>query len=186
MSVFSTSRRGLGLLELTLGLGLLALLFLATAFILRQTFAAQHKIDSESGLIEQFQAAGSLLSQEVMASCEQGITRQPSALAVLIPQRPFDFSGLDAHLMWRAHSVYYFHAASGELRRREMPLAAATDLPVALSSLPSSGGRVLARSVNQVVFEQSGPQIRVRLSGRQRRYGGEEEVKYETVASCRN
>lgn len=186
MSASSTSRRGLGLLELTLGLGLLAMLFLATAFVLRQVFAAQHKIDSESSLSQQFQAAGSMLTQEVMASCETGLTRQPSALAVLIPQRPYNFTGLESQLVWQAHSVYYFHAASGELRRREMPLASPSDLPVALATLPTSGGHVLARSVDQVVFEQSGPQIRVRLSGRQRRYGGEEVVNYETVASCRN
>lgn len=186
MSASFTSRKGLGLLELTLGLGLLAVLFLATAFVLRQTFAAQHKIDSESSLSQQFQAAGSLLTQEVMASCEAGLTRQSSALAVLIPQRPYDFSGLESHLVWQAHSVYYFHAATGELRRREVPLATPSDIPVALATLPSSGGRVLARSVDQVVFEQSGPLIRVRLSGRQRRYRGEEQVNYETVASCRN
>lgn len=186
MSVFFINRRGLGLLETILGLGLLALIFVATAFILKQTFAAHHKIDSESGLSQQFQAAGSLLTQEVMASCESGITRQPGALAILIPRRPFDFSGLESHLVWQAHSVYYFHSGSGELRRREVPLATASDLPVALTSFPTSGGRVLARSVDQVLFEQAGPQIRLHLSGRQRRYGGEERVNYETAACCRN
>lgn len=179
----------MGLLETVMAMALLSLLFLATAMVLRQTFTTLHKVESEASLSQQFLVVATRLGQDIMASCEQGISLQPNAIAVLSPERPAQrpqFSGLQSYLVWQSHKVYYLDTATGELRLLEVSLTPPSSTPVALTPIPTSDGQVLARGVTLVQFEQQGRQLRIRLEGQQSRYGGQESVVHEFTARVRN
>lgn len=179
----------MGLVESILAMALLSLLFLATAMVLRQTFLALHKVESEASLSQQFQVVASRLSQDIMASCEPGVSLQANALALLTPERlhqPPTTSGLQAHLVWQAHKVYYLETATGQLRLREIALAPPDANPITLTPIPTTGGQILARGVTQFGIEQEGGHLRIQLEGRQRRYGGEERVVHQFAARTRN
>lgn len=179
----------MGLLETIMAMALLSLLFLATGLVLRQTFTVLHKVESEASLTQQFQVVASRMSQDIMASCEQGISLQSNAIAILSPERsgqPPDFSGLQAYLLWQMHKIYFLESATGELRLRQELLATPSSIAVALTPIPTSDGQVLARGVTQVTFQRQGPHLRVRLQGQQRRYGGQESVVHELGARARN
>ncbi len=186
MSVGSTNpERGQGLLEFVLAMGLLGLLMAATALTLRHVLAAQHKIDQEAGLIQQFQTLGARIQADVSASCPQGLTVESQGVSILSPENP-QYAGLYSHLLWKSYHIYRWDSTRKEVLWLKQPLATATDVPVPLPSLPASGGQSLARGVDLLEFEQDGPLVRMRVAGSQVRYRGVEKVEYEMAALCRN
>jgi prepilin-type N-terminal cleavage/methylation domain-containing protein len=187
MSADSTSRKAMTLLELLVVVGLLGLITVATSFILRQVLVVQRKVDREASLIHQFQTLGARLTFDVTASCIEGITVEPGRVAVLIPQRPAQFTGTQSYIVWRRHHVYYLESAAREVRWLDVPLTAATDVAAPLTPVPGSGGQMVARWVDSLEFEQDGPLLRMRISGSQpSSRGGVEKVDYSMAAHCRN
>lgn len=178
-------RRGQGVLEFILSMGLLGLMMAATALTLRHVLAAQHKIDQEAGLIQQFQTLGARIQADVTASCPQGLTVESQGLAALSPENP-QYTGLYSHLLWKSYHMYRWDSARKEVLWLKQPLSTPTDLAVALPSLPTTGGQSLARGVDLLEFEQDGPMVRMRIAGSQVRYRGVEKVEYEMAALCRN
>lgn len=184
-----SSQRGLTLVELMVAATLLGLLTFAMFAIYRMGASAWAKGSVRSEMLADLQVATARLEKDLGRSTYSSFSvgAGGSAVSFLTPvddTAPQTFESITGAPLWRRYVLYWLDAASGELRRREVPLPAGApeeSAPGPIESFGTSGplalyldqGRAVARDVTLFTCSVPGPNrpVRTQLTAQRQRYG---------------
>ena len=193
-------------MEVSIGLGLLAILGFMTIFVLKMTNSVWQRSRVVHEVLSEFQVFKARLEQEVQesnfVSSSQAASGAGETLAFLSPrdsQGVFLYDNSTLEPTWQKYIVYYHEHASRQLLRREIALLPGSpetseprpievyDQGGSVGTRPlgyfRTGGRTLMRDVDSCQFQLINEALVCRASASGERYG--KQGKQTLDFSCR-
>lgn len=124
------SRKGLSLVEVSVTVGILLLLFGAISLIYQSSARVWRKVDSRTALLRETQVVARNLERALEVTHPFGLARADNAVAYLSATDASNTLETDAEgrLLWKRFVILYVDPA-GRIRRRYLPLAGPTPDP---------------------------------------------------------
>ena len=180
-----------------ISLFLLSLLLGLVFWIYSMGASAWRKAEAQAELQSEVQKILSNLTREVerstFASVSQDLGTAVGMLSAMTDQQVVALNSSASTPMWQRYVVYYFDAASGEVRLVIIPLApTAPERVQAAPLLPLStyrvGGRALGRGIKSCLFTLTPGLIQINLTGERYRYGNRnpDTVEVQLASTFRN
>lgn len=196
------NRRAFSLIEMLVSGTLLVLLLGMITFTFQIGASAWRKTDTQSDLLQDLEKVGALWVREACGTRQLSLCSSGTAMA--LPQAiddllDYEVSLPSGSLIYRRYRLYYWDSASREVRLRNLPFAAPVPCPPRLDSVDlgsgvqsinfyCTGGKALARDVDQFQVHKNGNLWSIDIQARRTRYGrtDPEEVRVTFSAFPRN